>query len=466
MAQVFDYGFEFGDGGSGEFLRFGEVVGVLDGVVFEPGEVELVVALPDLADVELAETAGGAKVLAAAAAVGVEAVALLEFCEVRGGQRPVFFGDAGDVRACVVDPHVLGGRPFLEEDDVRLDALAVGGKGAAREAEDGVEVAVGGQNLDNLAGFVLEQAVVGQNHRGAAAAFQDSHHLLDEIQLLVAGVDGEVVAVRRLVGALGAERRVGKDAVVALAPVGFVDGVAEINGRLQAMEEQVHQREPARARDEVLAVVGLLPDPLDILAVERAFALLQQPFVGADEEAAGAAGGVADGKVRRAARVGFHYPNDALYQDARSEVLTRPLLPLTGRPLQQPFERGPLHIDIERGPVFEVDHFDDAFQIDGVVEARHGRGEDRAEHARRFAEFAQNFGVVVGQVGTRTCLQGRPRARLRYGHFLFLGHLEEKEECQLLDIVAIINPVVAQDVAEAPEFIDQVGHSHRLNLRK
>ena len=45
--------------------------------------------------------------------------------------------------------------------------------------------------------------------------------------------------------------------VEALAAVRLVDRVAERDVRLDAVEEQVHQREPARARHEVLAEVGL-----------------------------------------------------------------------------------------------------------------------------------------------------------------------------------------------------------------
>ena len=89
-----------------------------------------------------------------------------------------------------------------------------------------MQVAVLHEDLEDLAGLVLEQAVVGQHHGGPAAGLEDVHHVLDEVELLVAGLDGEVVALGRLVGALGAEGRVGQDAVVALAAVGLVDGIA------------------------------------------------------------------------------------------------------------------------------------------------------------------------------------------------------------------------------------------------
>ena len=45
--------------------------------------------------------------------------------------------------------------------------------------------------------------------------------------------------------------------VETLAAGGFVDGVAERDVRLDAVQIEVHQRQPARARHEVLAEVGL-----------------------------------------------------------------------------------------------------------------------------------------------------------------------------------------------------------------
>ena len=94
-------------------------------------------------------------------------------------------------------------------------------------------------------------------------------HVLDEVELLVARLDGEVVALGGLVRALGAEGRIGEDAVVPLAAVRLVDGVAEIDVRLDPVQEEIHQGEPARARDEVLAVIGLGLDPLEILRGRR-----------------------------------------------------------------------------------------------------------------------------------------------------------------------------------------------------
>ncbi len=44
------------------------------------------------------------------------------------------------------------------------------------------------------------------------------------------------------------------------------------------------------------------------------------------------------------------------------------------------------------------------------------------------------------------------------GAFL-VGHLEEEQIGDLLDVVAVIDAVVAEGVAEAPEFLDDVSHA-------
>lgn len=40
----------------------------------------------------------------------------------------------------------------------------------------------------------------------------------------------------------------------------------------------------------------------------------------------------------------------------------------------------------------------------------------------------------------------------------FVGHLHEEQVGDLLDVVAVVHAVVAESMAEAPEFLDDVGH--------
>ena len=80
-----------------------------------------------------------------------------------------------------------------------------------------MQVAVLREDLEDLAGLVGEQAVVRQHDGGPAAGLQDGQDVLEEVELLVDVCDREVVAVGRLVRALGAERRIGEDHVEAPA---------------------------------------------------------------------------------------------------------------------------------------------------------------------------------------------------------------------------------------------------------
>ena len=183
--------------------------------------VDLEVAGPHLGDRErapavLPRVAGRAP----GAAVGIEPVAGLEGGEVGMGQRAVLLGDPRHVGARVVDPDRLRRRPLGEEDDVGLGAGAVRREGAVGQAQHGVQVAVLGEHLEHLAGLVGEQAVVGHDHRGAAAGFQQRHDVLQEVELLVRGLDRQVVALRRLVRPLVAERRIGQHHVEAPVAAG------------------------------------------------------------------------------------------------------------------------------------------------------------------------------------------------------------------------------------------------------
>ena len=223
-----------------------------------------------------------------------------------------------------------------EEDDVGLDPLAVGREGAARQAEHGVQVAILGDDLEDFARLIGEEAVVGQHHRGPTAGLEDRQDVLDEVQLLVRRADREVVAVGRLVGALGAEGRVRQHDIKAAIVRHLVDRIAELDVRLQAVQHEIHQGQAARPGDQVLAEVHVLLDALGGLAVEGAvLGLAHEPFIRGDEEFCGAAGRVGDGEIALAARIGPHDADDGPDKRPRREVLSRPFLAFAGRFFKQ-----------------------------------------------------------------------------------------------------------------------------------
>ena len=140
-----------------------------------------------------------------------------------GRERAVFLGDARDIGAGIEDPDVLGGPAFLEEDDIGFYALAVRGERAARQAQDGVQVAILHEDFKNLSGLVLKEAVVRENYGSPSSGFQNVHYVLDEVELFVARLYREVFPLRRLICALCAEWGIGKNAAIKFPPVWFID---------------------------------------------------------------------------------------------------------------------------------------------------------------------------------------------------------------------------------------------------
>jgi len=171
---------------------------------------------------------------------------------------------------------------------------------------------------------------------------------------------------------------------------------------------------------------------------------------------------VADAEVRFPARVGLHHPDDGLDEGAGREVLARTFLALAGGLFQQALEGRALHVHVHRGPILLVNHGDDALEVDGIVKARRGLREDVGEQAAGFAEFAENVGVVIGQGSAGEVFQRIPVAIFRNLRAALIGHFEEQQIGELLNVITVINAVVTQRVAEAPEFLNDVGHERIL----
>ena len=120
-------------------------------------------------------------------AVRIRPEAFLKFGEMLGSERAVFLGYPRDIGAGVVDPNLLRGEAFGEEDDICLGAGTVRGEGAVWEAKDGVEIAVFCEDFENFAGLVGKEDIVGDHNGCTASGLEDAHDMLDEIELLVAG---------------------------------------------------------------------------------------------------------------------------------------------------------------------------------------------------------------------------------------------------------------------------------------
>ena len=153
-----------------------------------------------------------------------------------------------------------------------------------------------------------------------------------------------------------------------------------------------------------------------------------------------------------------------LNQDARREVLPGAFLALARGLFKQPLEGGSLDVDVERRPLDLVDQPEELLQIDRVVEPRLSAREDVAEQAALLAEFAQEIDVVILQSSAGLAGEARPVAALRQFDVALIRHLEEQQIGELLDVIAVVDAVVAKRVAEAPEFLDYIGHTATASL--
>src|SRR6266487_4995815 len=237
---------EFGDRVDRQLLGLGEVVPVFRALLLEPLEaVELEVTLLDLADVEAAPTVFlGVPNLSLRASIGIRAVAPLELREVPWRKWAALLRNRRNVGPGVVDPDLLSCAALREKHDVGLDASAVRREAATRKTQDGMKVTVLRHNLEHLTRLIFEEAIVREDYRCTAAVLEDREHVLDEVELLVARGDREVVPLRRLVRTLRPERGVREDNVEERG-LGrrVVYRVTERDGRLDLVKIEVHQRQ-------------------------------------------------------------------------------------------------------------------------------------------------------------------------------------------------------------------------------
>ena len=183
--------------------------------------------------------------------------------------------------------------------------------------------------------------------------------------------------------------------------------------------------------------------------------------VGGEQEAAGAAGRVAD----RLAGLGSDGVDDRLDQRPRGEILPGAALGVLGVFLQQPLVGVPLHVGAHHRPVFLVDQIDDqAAQLGRVLELVLRLVEDQPEQSLLAAEIFQGVAVVVEELVAvllhqrRPAVFGRDGARLIIGRpGALVGHFEEQQVRKLLHIVAVAHPVVPEDVAVIPEALNYGG---------
>ena len=148
---------------------------------------------------------------------------------------------------------------------------------------------------------------------------------------------------------------------------------------------------------------------------------------------------------------------------AGREVLARSRLHVLGVLLQQPLVGIAFHVSVERHPVLAVDQVrDEPLELRRVLDAVLALAEDDTHHARSAPEFGEDVTVVDLQIVTVTAqerlpveVRGYERGAIERSLGLLVGHFQEQQVSQLLDVVAVGQPVVAKNVAVVPELLNQ-----------
>ncbi len=431
----------------GDELADGGVVVGLRGL--EPCDVEVgLVARQEVGHGEAAEALGLA---AGGEVVGI--VAADEVVEVMALHRARGEGvlDAG---AVVVVPHGVGRASALEEEHIGLDALGV--EDARGEAQDGVQIVVRKQFLANrFARTGFEQHVVGQHHGGTASVVEHHHDVLQEVELVVLGLDEEVLAVD-IDAARGAraEGGIGEDDIDELLGHPLERVFAE-DGRARgadAVQIEVHRGEGDDEGGVVVAEEGLVAQEVELLATGR---LEAHVVVGRQQEAARAAGGVAHCLAYLRAR----HIDHGLDERAGREVLACARLLVLAILFEDALVDGALDVAVEVEPVLLVDHGDDFAEIDGLVDLVLRLDEDGADQAFGLREVGQRLLVLLDEVHAVERQQVLPSVALGDGGVfaeeadVLVVHLEEEQVGELGDIVGEADALAGEGGGQGPDFL-------------
>ena len=308
----------------------------------------------------------------------------------------------------------------------------------------------------------------------AAVDLEQAADMLKEVELLVAGGGPEVVAqnflpLLHLVAVLVdnrdagllAEGRIGEHHVVIHRWLG---GEAVLAGGdvlfiAEAVQEQVHGAETSGRRYEL--------DRIERLGLQVTYLVTIQPVVledvagGREEKTSGAGGWIDDG----GSGLGAHDLDDGVDQDARREILAGPGLGVLGVLFEEAFVDVALDVGAQRAPGFLIDEIDDeAAQVGGVLDLVLGFAENDAEDARFLAEVFEGVAVMLLERQAVHFHEAGPVVVIGDGGLLVVRragslvvHFEEEEIGELLDVVAVGDPVVTEEIAVVPDFVDEVG---------
>ena len=190
--------------------------------------------------------------------------------------------------------------------------------------------------------------------------------------------------------------------------------------------------------------------------------VLAQVVVGRDQKTAGACCGVLDDVFQ----FRFHHRDHAVDQHARGEVLACAGFLFVGVLFQQAFVKVAQAFLTGAVPIEFVDFAHQRGKRGRFFDEAAGVGEDFLHQFRAVAaQMDQQYLVELQPVWCGEIFQVVPA--VFFGELIFgagfLGHLEEQQIGQLGDVLVIGDAVVLEDVAQVPEFADDVVGGHRLS---
>ena len=136
--------------------------------------------------------------------------------------------------------------------------------------------------------------------------------------------------------------------------------------------------------------------------------------------------------------------------------------------LQQAFVQIAQAVALGAEPVNAVEAFDELLEVARLLQAGLRVGVDGGnEGVGALAELEQRFFVVQQQVHAAAPRELAPAGvvgqlvLVQHAAFgAFVLHFDEEQQHQLGDVVAVVDAVVAQHVAQVPEFLDDVLGGH------
>jgi hypothetical protein len=224
------------------------------------------------------------------------------------------------------------------------------------------------------------------------------------------------------------------------------------------VQQHVHRAETRGAIDDLPPMHRLVAQKAFGVRVHLGDVVIDDPLVRREQKAAGATRGVCDGLARPRLKARDHRPG----QWPWGEVLTGARLRVFGALLKQTLVGIALQVRVDGAPRLLVDEVhDEAAQLCRILDPVLCLAVDRAERARLLAKRFEDVPVMYLELVTVAIKQRLPIEPVR-NHLAeprlqtFVGHLQEQQIGELLDVLDRRDAVVAQDVAEVPQLLDEL----------